>query len=89
MFAICFVLLRIVDPQNKSRTLRDTAITTPFTTLLEIFTWSFCPAMLMAGRVWLVVGLFGAITAACLIVGRSCGWWYGKLPKAGRGLFRE
>ncbi|QNL43456.1 sodium:glutamate symporter [Oscillibacter hominis] len=89
VFAIGFVLLRIVDPQNKSRTLSDTAITTPFTTLLEIFTWSFCPAMLMAGRVWLVVGLFGAIAAACLIASRSCGWWYGKLPKAGRGAYGE
>ncbi len=46
VFAIGFVLLRIVDPGNKSKTLNDTAITSPFTTLIEIFTWSFCPVML-------------------------------------------
>lgn len=86
VFAIGFVLLRIVDPQNKSKTLSDTAITTPFTTILEIFTWSFCPMMLMAGQVWVVIGLFGAIAIACLVYSRISGQWF-TTSRVGRGSF--
>ena len=86
VFAIGFVLLRIVDPQNKSKTFSDTAITTPFTTILEIFTWSFCPMMLMAGQVWVVIGLFGAIAIACLVYSRTSGQWF-TMFRVGRGSF--
>ena len=40
VFAIGFVLLRIVDPENKSKTLNDTAFAAPFTTPAELFAWS-------------------------------------------------
>ena len=86
VFAIGFVLLRIVDQQNKSKTLGDTAITTPFTTMLEIFTWSFCPVILMNGNVWSVIGLFGAIALACLVYSRVSGQWF-TTPRVGGGSF--
>lgn len=43
IFAIDFVLLRIVDPDNQSKTLNDTAIDGSFNTLFEMFVWSFGP----------------------------------------------
>ena len=40
VFAIGFILLRIVDPENRSKTLNDTAFAAPFTTPAEMFAWS-------------------------------------------------
>lgn len=37
VFAIGFILLRIVDPENLSKTLNDTAFAAPFTTPIEMF----------------------------------------------------
>ena len=56
VFAIGFVLLRIVDPENKSKTVEDVAMT-PFLNFIEIAFWSLIPAALIAGKGWLVVGL--------------------------------
>lgn len=49
VFAIGFILLRIVDPENKSKTLNDTALTGPLTTPFEMFAWSMAPGMLLHG----------------------------------------
>ncbi|MEG1931686.1 MAG: sodium/glutamate symporter, partial [Pygmaiobacter sp.] len=61
VFAIGFLLLRIVDPENESKTLNDTAFTTPFLTPIETFVWAAGPAMLMGGRHWAFIGIFAAM----------------------------
>lgn len=83
VFAIGFVLLRIVDPLNKSCTVEDTAMS-PWLNFAEIFVWSTIPAALIAGQGWLVVGITSAIVVVCIaanIVGKM---WY-KTPLSGRG----
>lgn len=70
VFAIGFVLLRIVDPQNRSKTIEDTAMT-PITSFVEIATWTAIPPLLMAGQGWVVVAatglaVFGSILGAVL-----------------------
>lgn len=87
VFAIGFVLLRIVDPANKSKTLNDIAITSPFTTMVEIFTWSFCPIMLATGQAWMVIGVFGAGAIACLLFSFLTKQWFFKKPLVGRGNY--
>lgn len=80
VFAIGFILLRIVDPENKSKTLNDTAFAAPFTTPIEMFAWSMGPIMLMNGQHWQFVALYVGIFAACIIVNHLFKWWWIKLP---------
>ena len=87
MFAIGFVLLRIVDPANKSKTLNDVAITSPFTTMVEIFTWSFCPIMLATGQAWVVIGVFSLGIVVPLVFNYATRQWFFKKPLKGRGTF--
>ena len=82
VFAIGFVLLRIVDPENRSKTLNDTAIVGSLNTPIEMFAWSFGPLMLMHDQHWLFCGIYLALTIACFVVCRIFGWWWGGLPKA-------
>ncbi|WP_150824525.1 sodium/glutamate symporter [Megasphaera sp. DJF_B143] len=86
VFAIGFVLLRIVDPDNKSKTLNDTAIVGSLNTPFEMFAWSFGPIMLMQGQHWLFAGLYLALTIACFVVCKACGWWWGGTDKHRPGL---
>lgn len=85
VFAIGFVLLRIVDPTYRSKTITDTAIVGPFNTPLEIFTWSFAPYMLMNGQHWWVVGIYTLVSGGLVLICRVCGWWWYRLPLAARG----
>lgn len=80
VFAIGFILLRIVDPENLSKTLNDTALTAPFTTPFEMFAWSMGPIMLLNGQHWTFIGMYLALTAACIIVNLVFKWWWLKLP---------
>lgn len=80
VFAIGFILLRIVDPDNLSKTLNDTAITGPLTTPIEMFAWSMGPMMLLGGRHWEFIGIYVAVFAACIIVNVIFKWWWLKLP---------
>ncbi|MCI9187918.1 MAG: sodium:glutamate symporter [Oscillospiraceae bacterium] len=80
VFAIGFILLRIVDPENKSLTLNDTAFACIFTTFSELFTWSFGPIMLLNGQHWLFIGIQLAIMTVCLIVNLVMKWWWIKEP---------
>lgn len=89
VFAIGFVLLRIVDPENRSKTLNDIALTTPFTTPVEVLGWTIVPPMLMAGLAWNVVGLFGAICIGCVIFSLAFKLWYYKMPLDTHGKFDE
>lgn len=80
VFAIGFILLRIVDPMNRSKTLNDTAFAGPFTTPIEMFAWSMGPMMLLNGNHWKFIGLYTAIFFACIIVNIVFKWWWLKLP---------
>lgn len=82
VFAIGFILLRIVDPENKSGTLEDIALT-PWINFIEILFWSAIPAALLNGQGWAVVGIIGASVVACLIITFVGKMWY-KDPLAGR-----
>lgn len=77
VFAIGFVLLRIVDPENKSKTIEDTAMT-PLTSFVEIIMWSLVPAMLMNGKGWIIVGTLSIFVVACFVIAKLSGsWWLG------------
>ena len=77
VFAIGFVLLRIVDPENKSKTVEDVAMT-PLTSFVEIIMWSVIPVMLMNGQGWLIVGVLSIFVIASFIIGKLTGsWWLG------------
>ena len=80
VFAIGFILLRIVDPENKSKTLNDTALAGPLTTPFEMFAWSMAPSMLLCGQHWQVIILYIVIFAACILVNRIFKWWWLKMP---------
>lgn len=80
VFAIGFILLRIVDPENLSKTLNDTAFAAPFTTPIEMFAWSMGPMMLLNGNHWKFIGIYLVILAACIIVNILFKWWWIKMP---------
>lgn len=84
VFAIGFVLLRIVDPENKSLTVDDIALS-PWISFAEIVVWSLVPVMLINGKGWTVVGGAAAICIVSLLVSIVCKAWWGKVPLAGRG----
>ena len=80
VFAIGFILLRIVAPGNKSKTPNATALTGPLTTPFEMFAWSMAPGMLLHGQHWQFIGLYLVIFAACIVVNLIFKWWWIKLP---------
>ena len=80
VFAIGFILLRIVDPENRSKTLNDTALAGPLTTPFEMFAWSAGPIMLLNGQHWTFIGLYLLLTAACVVLNKVCKWWWLDLP---------
>lgn len=75
VFATGFILLRIVDPENKSKTVEDIALT-PFLNFCEIAVWSTIPAALLAGKGWYVVGITGAIFVIAIALSVFGGCWY-------------
>ena len=84
VFAIGFLLLRIVDPENESKTLNDTAFTTPFLTPVETFVWAAGPAMLMGGQHWLFIGIFATMFFGLIFAAMVMKWWYIKIPLSER-----
>ncbi len=70
VFAIGFVLLRIVDPENKSKTIEDTAVTFVLN-FVEVAFWSFFPAMLISGQGWTIVGIVSALFIVGLVLAIS------------------
>lgn len=82
VFAIGFVLLRIVDPENKSSTVEDTAMS-PWLNFVEVFIWSAVPTALVAGKGWLAVGICTAVFLASIILPMMLKMWY-RQPLNGR-----
>ncbi|MFJ7736933.1 sodium/glutamate symporter [Lysinibacillus sp. NPDC097287] len=84
VFAIGLTLLRVIDPENKSKTLTDTAIVGPLNTPIELFAWSAGPAMLLGGQHWSFVGIYAAISIICIVISIKFKWWYWKVPLGDR-----
>lgn len=88
VFAIGFVLLRIVDPENRSMTVEDTAMT-PIGSFVEIAYWSAGPTMLLAGgaTAWTFVGISAALMVAMVAACFVLRIWYTpkKYPLNARG----
>lgn len=76
VYAIGFVLLRIVDPENKSKTIEDTALVGPIGSFMEIGVWSTIPAALMLGKGYYVVGITAILTVGFLLASIVTGCWY-------------
>jgi len=85
VFAIGFVLLRIVDPDNKSLTIEDTAMT-PFQGFVEVAVWSLIPVALINGQGWLVVGISAAAIVACFVLSAVFKMIY-RTPLSERGAY--
>lgn len=85
VFAISFLLLRIVDPENKSKTLESIAMT-PWPGLSDIFIWSLFPQMLMFGQGWTVFAIMAAGIIMALTISIVCKCWY-KEPMTERGWY--
>jgi len=85
VFAIGFVLLRIVDPENKSKTLESIAMT-PWLNFVEVFVWSLFPQMLMFGQGWTVFAIMVVGTIVPIIISVVCKCWY-KEPITERGWY--
>lgn len=62
-------MLRVVDPQLKSGTLEDFGLAYIPVTPVEITAVTFVPVLVMAGAAWAVVGIWGTIAVAAVIVG--------------------
>ncbi len=80
VFAIGFALLRIVDPDMRSKTLDDTAIITPIVVITDILMVSVGPILLSTGKFWTLLGPAGAYLAFFLVAPMVMKWWYSKLP---------
>jgi len=82
VFAIGFALLRIVDPDMRSKTLDDTAIITPIVVITDILMVSIAPILLSTGKIWALLGPAGAYLAFFLLMPMIMKWRYPKLPMA-------
>lgn len=74
VFAIGFVLLRIVDPDNLSKTIEDTALT-PLTSFLEIIAWSTFPVLLVNGKSFYIGGIMILGILICLTIAKITKTW--------------
>lgn len=74
--AMGIMLLRIVDPENKSLTLQDMAVTNVPATVFDFFVWGLCPTFMMTGHA-MGCGIVMTIITAVFVFGQiALGWWY-------------
>lgn len=80
VYATAFILMRIVDPQMKSKTLEDTAICAPLTSPTDILVVTFGPILLSTGQYWAFLGPAFVYLIGFSILAYTMGWWFPKLP---------
>lgn len=85
VFAIGFVLFRIVDPENISGTIEDTAMT-PITNIAEIAIWSAFPALLYSGQWIIAAGIGLAILLGSAIATKATRTWLLGVPNIERNV---
>ena len=72
--AMGIALLRVVDPEQRTRCLEDYALAYIFIAPVEICLVTFAPLAFMTGFGWLFIGICVAAILAVLIVGKMKGW---------------
>lgn len=88
VFAIGFVLFRIVDPGNKSGTIEDTAMT-PATNIAEIAIWSLYPALLISGQ-WIIAAIVPTVILIAMgILTKMTGTWHFRMPDSERNILKN
>jgi ESS family glutamate:Na+ symporter len=80
VYATAFILMRIVDPKMKSKTLEDTAICAPLTSPTDILVVTFGPILLANGQYWAFLGPAFLYLIGFSILAYTMGWWFPKLP---------
>ncbi len=75
VFATGFSLLRIVDPDNRSSTLDETAILVPIESIIEIFMLAIAPGLYVAGHWYWVIIPTLLYLAALVIAPIVFKWW--------------
>ncbi len=83
------ILLRIVDPDGKSRALNDFALQNPFMNPIQSLIYGFGPIMLMTGKHWQIIGICLGILVVMNVIARIFGWWHYKVPLNERGAMPE
>jgi ESS family glutamate:Na+ symporter len=61
-------LLRVIDPKLRSGTMEDFALAYIPVVPVEVTAVTFVPSMVLAGAAWAVVGIWGAISVAAVVV---------------------
>lgn len=74
--SISMCLLRIVDPDNKSKTLDDSAIITPIESISEIAALAFFPVLIMTGQWYLCVTTAGTYMLFLFFIPIILKWWF-------------
>lgn len=85
VFAIGFVLFRIVDSNNISRTIEDTAMT-PITNIAEIAIWSTFPSLLYTGKWMIAAGIVLLILIGSAIATKLTNTWVLNVPDSERNI---
>lgn len=80
VYATAFILMRIVDPKMKSKTLEDTAICAPITSPTDILVVTFGPILLANGQYWAFLGPAFLYLIGFSVLAYTMGWWFPKLP---------
>ena len=76
LLIIGMILLRIIDPEMKSETLPDVALTEAVQTWIDLITWSVGPYMLMGGQAWTFAIIYSILTVIWIPISKKLGWWY-------------
>jgi ESS family glutamate:Na+ symporter len=61
-------LLRVIDPKLRSGTMEDFALAYIPVVPVEVTAVTFVPSMVLAGAAWAVVGIWGAVSVAAVVV---------------------
>ncbi|MDK2579368.1 sodium/glutamate symporter [Citrobacter portucalensis] len=80
--SISMCLLRIVDPDNKSKTLDDSAILSPIEAMTEIVALALFPVLIMTGQWYLCVASAGTYMVVLFIIPLLLKWWYNGSKRA-------
>ncbi len=85
VYAIGFLLSRIVDPDMKSKTFEDTAMIVPMVNWVDVLLVSVGPILLCTGRIWWIVLPMVGYLVFFLSLPLVMKWW-NNLPLARREM---
>lgn len=85
VYAIGFLLSRIVDPEMKSKTFEDTAVIVPMVNWVDVLLVSLGPILLTTGKLWWIVLPMIGYLVFFVVVAKAMKWW-NNLPLARREI---